>query len=304
MNKMIVTIQNASHSFGNKRILDCINLDLVQGDFTALVGPSGAGKSTLFKAILGTDPLNEGKIYVAGEEVTGPDRHVGIVYQQYTLAPYLTVEQNVAEGLKLDQTSIPYRIFCFWDWWKLRQKHITEARDLLNRVGLGHVLTSYPEALSGGMRQRAAIAQALIMRPQVLLLDEPFGALDEATREDLQGVLKTLSQENEDAKAIGLDPPHTVIMVTHELNEAFYIANRVIGISRFWKDPNTGLTGMERGARVMYDKLTPFFGPNDPRDFGRFLDLKNLLRKSVFDGDLTDPTEHQTYWRDREAIAC
>ncbi len=299
MSKIILSIKNVSHSFGNKKILDNVSLELLQGSFLAVTGPSGAGKSTLFRAILGTDLTNEGSIQVDGINVIGPDRNVGIVYQQYTLAPFLTVEDNVALGLKLDQTSLPYRTFCFWNWWKLRQQHLIESRKILIQLGLEHAMDAYPEKLSGGMRQRAAIAQALIMRPKILLLDEPFGALDEATREDLQGMLLTLYQENISAKKAGLEPPHTVVMVTHELNEAFYIADRVVGISRFWKDEQ-GLTGLENGAKIMYDKAAPVFKPEDPRDFGRFLDLKNLLRKSVFDGELTNPNEHQTFWTDIE----
>ena len=146
------------------------------------------------------------------------------------------------------------------------------------------------------MRQRVAIAQAVIMQPKILLLDEPFGALDEATREDLQRMLLRLRRENMEARNASREPPYTVIVVTHELNEAFYLADRVIGLSPFWQ--KNGVSGAVVGSTVMYDKEAPYFGPDDPRDFNRFADLKLLLRKVVFDEKtIFDPDENITYWR-------
>jgi len=248
---------------------------------------------------LGTDQPSDGQIIAHGEEVIGPSRDVGIVYQQYSLYNFLTVEENVAFGLKLDQTTVPYRLLRPWAWYKLRQQHLKQARELLDEVGLTHVLKSYPTQLSGGMRQRVAIAQAIIMKPKILLLDEPFGALDEATREDLQGMLLHLYHENMMAKMNGGVPPHTVVFVTHELNEAFYLADRVVGLTRFWEDQRAGLAGERDGATVCYDKSAPVFGPKEPRDYNRFADLKSLLRQVVFDENIIlDPTEHVTFWSD------
>lgn len=286
----MLRIKDVYHSFGPRPILFGVNLHVRHGQFVALVGPSGCGKSTLLRAILGTDPTSEGHITVDGDEVIGPSRDVGIVYQQYTLYDDLTVEENVAEGLKLDQTNIPFRLFRPFKWSALRKQHLDHARELLNEVGLSHVLKSYPSQLSGGMRQRVAIAQALIMKPKILLLDEPFGALDEATREDLQSMLLHLYEENLKAKNTCLAPPHTVVFVTHELNEAFYLADRVVGLSRFWE--KAGIKGTDVGATICFDKAAPVYGPNDPRDYTRFAELKADLRESVFNENVVDPHKH------------
>lgn len=295
---MLLEIKDVFHSFGDRKILHDINLNVRRGQFVALVGPSGCGKSTLLRAVLGTDPPTDGHVIADGDDIIGPSRDVGIVYQQYSLYDFLTVEENVTFGLKLDQTTVPYRLFNPWGWWKLRKQHLRQARELLDEVGLAHVLKSYPSQLSGGMRQRVAIAQALIMKPKILLLDEPFGALDEATREDLQLMLLHLYQENIMAKMNGQKPPHTVVFVTHELNEAFYLADRVVGLSRFWEDRRTGLVGNQVGATICYDKAAPVYGPKEPRDYNRFADLKALLRRAVFDENVVDPHEHVTYWSD------
>lgn len=304
---MLLNISNVSHWFGEKKVLNNVGLQIAEGQFVALVGPSGCGKSTLLKGILGTHPPLAGAISVDGVQQLRPSRRVGIVYQQYTLAPWLTALKNVALGPKLDQTEILQRVFRpFW-WYKLRKKHLAEARQLLEDLGLGNARDVYPKKLSGGMRQRVAIAQALIMKPQILLLDEPFGALDEATREELQMMLLHLYQENIEAKKVGKSPPHTVVFVTHELNEAFYLADRVIGLSQYWVRPNAdhGHTygyaenGSGVGATVMFDKAAPVFTPGDPRDFSRFADLKATLRKVVFDDStFQDPDEHVTFWSD------
>lgn len=297
---MMLEAIDINHWFGPKKVLYKCNLEIERGQFVALVGPSGAGKSTLFRAILGTHPVNQGVIMVDGQEVQGPNRNVGIVYQRYSLQESLTAEQNVAMGLKLDQSSYPYRIFCFWQWWKLRKQHLAEARKLLTDFDLSGQLTSYPAQLSGGQCQRVAIAQALIMKPKVLLLDEPLGALDEAMREELQDVLEGLKLENKAAKKRGELPPYTIILVTHELNEAFLLADRVVGVTKFWKDKITGEIGIEKGATIAYDKATPAYTAENFRDFSRFTELKELLRKVAFDGELCDPNEHVTFWKDRK----
>lgn len=297
---MMLEVTDGNHWFGKKNVLYKCNLLIQRGQFVALVGPSGCGKTTLFKSILGTNPLRSGIVKVDGEEVDGPNRNVGIVYQQYSLLNSHTVEQNVALGLKLDQTTMPYRLFCFWKWWKLRVAHLEQSRKLLEAVGLGGSGPYYPSELSGGMRQRVAIAQALIMRPKILLLDEPFGALDPAKREELQDMLLVLYAENIDAKRAGCKPPHTVVMVTHELDEAFIIADRVVGLSKFWEDKEKGETGTEKGATIVYDKAAPVFVPGKSRDLTRFAELKMLLRKIAFDGQLSDPFEHRTFWSDLE----
>lgn len=293
-----LVIENVSHWYGSTRVLNDINLRIEAGQIVAVVGPSGCGKSTLLKAILGTHPTNEGTITADGVPITGPSRHVGMVYQHYSLYDFLTAEQNVALGLKLDETTLPYRWFAWPMWAKQRKLHLQKAREYLKRVNLTEAADRYPSGLSGGMRQRVAIAQAMILKPKILLLDEPFGALDEATREDLQMMLLHFYQENLRAKAQGRVPEHTMLFVTHELNEALYVADRVIGLSRFHHEG-------DKGATVVYDRPCPIFKPEDPRDFSRLLEQKEELRNAVFDPDyIKHHSEYVSFWDEIAAEAA
>lgn len=276
MSETALQIDNLSHWFGDFRVLNDINLRIEAGQIVALVGPSGCGKSTLLKAILGTHPPRAGQVIVDGAEIRSPSRSVGIVYQHYSLFDFLTAEENVAFGLKLDQSSTPFRTFMYPQWLSMRKQHLKESREFLEKVHLGAACGKYPTELSGGMRQRVAIAQSLILKPKLVLLDEPFGALDEATRESLQMMLLGFYQENLQAKAEGRVPEYTILIVTHELNEAIYVANRVIGLSRFH---DAG----EQGAMVVYDRPCPVFHPEDPKDLAAFVEQREELRKAVFD---------------------
>jgi NitT/TauT family transport system ATP-binding protein len=276
MRDNMLKIENLGHCYGSNRVLNKINLQIYPGQFVALVGPSGCGKSTLFKAILGTHLPTEGRVLVDDKIVSGPNRNVGIVYQHYNLYDFLISRKNVAFGLKLDQTNLPFRMFCPWSWKKLYEKMLLQADEMLSKFGLEGALHKYPSELSGGMRQRVAIAQALIMQPKIVLLDEPFGALDEITRSELQTFLLKLYQKNLEAKKVGTEPPYTVMLVTHELNEAFYVADRVIGLTQYH-------TKGFLGATIMYDEPAPVFGPNDPRDFSIFQKQKEELKKLVFE---------------------
>jgi len=307
MSNIVLEIKNVEQWFGDNRVLHDINLQIVRGQFTALVGGSGCGKSTLLRAILGTVPPKSGQILIDGKEVTGPNRNVGVVYQRYGLYQFLTAEHNVAFGPMLDQTSIFQRFFMPWRWWPLRNLHIAEAREFLIRFKLEHALNHYPNELSGGMQQRVAIAQALIMRPKLLLLDEPFGALDEATREKLQQMLLMLYQENVLAIRAGNPPPWTVIIITHELDEAFYVSDRVVGLSKSWKAPtelphhlyHVGLKyGSEEGATVVWDQHSPVYHPDEPRDFQRFSDMKHRLREVVLSSKEVFPKDNAIFWDD------
>ena len=287
-------VRKVSHWFGPKRVLHHVNLEIEAGQIVGLVGPSGCGKSTLLRAILGTHPPKAGEVFIDGKLVQRPSRDVGIVYQHYSLYDFLTAQKNVAFGPMLDQTSLPFRFFQFWKWWKLRRLHLEQAAHLLEKVGLGKACDLYPAEMSGGMRQRVAIAQALIMRPKILLLDEPFGALDEATREELQEMLLHLYQENLQAKQKGLHPPHTILIVTHELTEAIYVSDRVVGLSQYHQDG-------DQGATIVYDKPAPVFHPSDPREFSSVLEQQQELRHAVFDPEyLQNYEEYISFWKERQ----
>ncbi|MEM6329069.1 MAG: ATP-binding cassette domain-containing protein [Planctomycetota bacterium] len=282
------------HAYGANRVLCGVNLRVDAGQVVALVGPSGCGKSTLLRAILGTHPPTSGQVLVGGAAVTRPTRDVGIVYQHYSLFDFLTARQNVAFGLMLDQTSTAYRWFAFSAWRRLRRRHLEEADAMLRKVGLYEARNQYPSQMSGGMRQRVAIAQALVMQPRVLLLDEPFGALDEATREELQLMLLKLYAENTEARARGVAPPYTVIIVTHELNEALFVSDRVIGLSQFHADG-------ANGATIVYDKPAPIFTPEDPKDLTRFVEQKEELIRAVFSESFQrDHRRYITFWSEHE----
>ena len=299
--EFVLECRGIHHGFGPKHVLHDINLRVLHGEIVAVVGPSGCGKSTLLRAIVGTHPPREGQVLVATGSsalapVRRPGRDRGIVYQQYSLFPFFTAQHNVAIGLMLDETSIPYRILQYPRWRKLRRTHLQQASEFLDRLGLSDAINRYPAQLSGGMRQRVAIAQALIMKPKILLLDEPFGALDEATREELQRMLLNLYLENCQAKQRGNRPPYTILIVTHELNEAIYVGDRVVGLSQYW---NWQQMGHERfpGATIVYDKAAPVYLPDAERDFTRFREQREQIRQAVFDPSYCqDRNEFRSFW--------
>lgn len=295
METMMLTIDKVSHRYGNHRILHDINLKIPRGSFCALVGPSGCGKTTLLNAIVGTDPPSEGQILAAGKPVRQASPDIGIVYQHYSLYPHLTALANVSFGPIMRATTTPQRIINIWRSRELYQPFEDDAKRLLKRVGLEASMDRWPREMSGGMKQRVAIARALVMHPKVLLLDEPFGALDEATRESLQNLLLTLYQDNLKAQSEGKEPRYTVLIVTHELNEAIYVSDRIIGLSQFHKD------GEKMGATVCYDKVSPVFNPDDPRDFNstEFVAMRQDIRSCVFDPkNCGDKSSNQTFWPD------
>ncbi|MCP4645453.1 MAG: ATP-binding cassette domain-containing protein [bacterium] len=298
---IVLECRGVSHWFGPKRVLHDVNVGVMHGEIVGLVGPSGCGKSTLLRAVVGTHPPRRGCVLMRTPNgdavpVRQPGRDRGIVYQHYSLYPFLTAQQNVAVGLMLDQTSIPFRLLRFPKWRQIRKQHLSEAAAFLERLGLGDAIKRYPSELSGGMRQRVAIAQALIMKPRVLLLDEPFGALDEATREDLQRLLLTLYLENCQQKQRGLPPPYTILIVTHELNEAIFVGDRVVGLSQYWDWRRDGFTEPP-GATVVYDQTAPVFRPEDERDFARLRDQREQVRRAVFDPSYCQERDQfRTFW--------
>ena len=210
-----VELENVTLTYGRgdkqTTALGLTNLRVNQGDFVALVGPSGCGKSTILKLVTGLIKASEGYVYVAGREVGATPVRVGMAFQNPTMLPWLTVRDNVMMPLKIVP---PFRQ-------EYRAKKNTEFRDradaLLKEVGLGSFGDKHPWQLSGGMLQRASLCRALIHEPQLLMLDEPFGALDQFTREELWAVMQELW--------LKLKP--TVLLVTHDLKEAGYLATRI-----------------------------------------------------------------------------
>lgn len=305
--RILLELEDIGHNYGDFYVIDRVDLEVVRGEIVSMVGPSGCGKSTLLRAIVGTHPPRRGTVVVEPHVpelcrvVSGPGQDRGIVYQNYALFPFLTARENVAIGPKLAETTTPDRTLGYASWKGLRARHLEEAEALLTRLGLERAVNMYPAQMSGGMRQRVAIAQALIMRPAVLLLDEPFGALDEATREELQDMLLSLYQENLDAKKKGEKPPHTILIVTHELNEALYVGDRVVGLSQYWAWHESGAQKCP-GARIIYDKPVPVYGPWQVRDPEMFREARAEIRSVVFDADtLQDPALHCTFWDDLAA---
>lgn len=298
-----------------KSVLHDVSIEIGRGQIVALVGPSGCGKSTLLNAILGTRRVTTGRIVVIHHnvedvsngghgdtevEVHGPNRTCGIVYQSYGLYPHMTVLENVAFGLMVDATSMPFRVCRPFAWRKMRKQHLEAARALLRKVSIT-ALDAYPHELSGGMRQRVAIAQAMATRPDILLLDEPFGALDEATREQCQQMLLEFYRENLAARAQGLPAPHTMVLVTHELTEAIYCSDRVLGLSQYWDWSSEGHIACP-GATIVYDKVAPVFEPGQSKEDERIVSQREEIRSVVFDHRTLLPRrQHVTFWDDVRA---
>ena len=216
------------------RALDKTSIKIGEGDFVALVGPSGCGKSTILKLVGGLISATTGYVFVAGREVGAEDVRIGMAFQNPTLLPWLTVRQNVMLPLKIVQ---PFRS----GWARKRKNEYRDrAEALLAQVGLSGFGDKHPWQLSGGMQQRASLCRALIHDPTLLLLDEPFGALDQFTREELWAVLQEL----------WLTRKPTVILVTHDLRESAFLANRIVVMSA-------------RPGRVLEDETVPFERPRN-----------------------------------------
>jgi ABC-type nitrate/sulfonate/bicarbonate transport system ATPase subunit len=197
------------------------------GEFNVLLGPSGCGKSTLLRMVAGLDHPDSGRVLVNGTPVTRPGRDRGMVFQKYTSFPWLTVRQNIEYGLKIN--GVP-----------AAEREQTVSR-LIEEVGLAGFEKAYPDTLSGGMQQRVAIARTLALRPGVILMDEPFGALDAQTRAGMQELLLRVWAESASA----------ILFVTHDVDEAIYLADRIYVMSA-------------RPGTIIEDVPVPFGRPRDP----------------------------------------
>ncbi len=208
---MGIKVENISKQFGDFQALAPINLEIESGSLTALLGPSGSGKSTLLRVIAGLEQPDTGSIYISAQEATHQkvqNRKVGFVFQHYALFKHLSIRKNIAFAMEIQK----------WPQERIKRR-VEVLLDLVQLTGLGD---RYPSQLSGGQRQRVALARALAIEPQVLLLDEPFGALDAQVRKDLRDWLRRLHDE-----------VHvTTVFVTHDQEEAMEIADKIVVMNR------------------------------------------------------------------------
>ena len=174
-------IRNVWKTYGDNVVLEKINLTIAQGEFCTLIGPSGCGKSTFLRMLMGQDTPSKGSILLDGKPISNePDSDRGVVFQKYALFPHLKALENVMLGLEMEKSPLLGKVFG-----ATRRKIKAEAMEMLESVGLVHSADKYPSELSGGMQQRLSIAQALVKKPKILLLDEPFGALDPGSKADM-----------------------------------------------------------------------------------------------------------------------
>lgn len=257
-------IRNLWKEYGSQIVLENLTLTIAPRAFVALVGPSGCGKTTFLRMLLGQEQPTRGTILMDGAPLPpepGPDR--GVVYQRYSVFPHLTALENVMLGPELRASPLLGRLRG-----AARRRLAEEAEAMLDQVGLAGAGGKYPAQLSGGMQQRLALAQTLMMKPKLLLLDEPFGALDPGIRAEIHALMRRLWHEH----------PMTVVMVTHDMREAFALATRVIAFDR----PRNRPEERDRyGATIINDiALWP------PRVAGR---------QTIYDADI--PPDHDDLTR-------
>jgi NitT/TauT family transport system ATP-binding protein len=250
-----ITVRDLWVEYGDQVVLERVNLEIASGSFVSIVGPSGCGKSTFLRLILGQERVQRGAILLDGVPLPaepGPDR--GIVFQRYSVFPHLSVLGNVLIAYEFAASPVAARLRGL-----ARDEAIEKSRKLIASVDLAPHADKFPSALSGGMQQRLAIAQALAREPRVLLLDEPFGALDPGTRAQMHALILPLWRERK----------MTVIMVTHDLKEAFGLGTRLLAFDRARVDPQAP---GRFGAVVTYDLDLRRDGPVPVLGFTKPLD--------------------------------
>jgi len=232
----IIEMKNLWKEYGDQVVLERLNATVQEGEFVTIVGASGCGKTTFLKMLLGTEEPARGEMLLDGHPLTPePDDSRGVVFQRYSVLSHLTALDNVMLGGELQSSR--------WlgiSFGKQRRKLRKEALAMLESVGLDQAADKYPHELSGGMQQRLALAQALIKKPRILLLDEPFGALDPGIRADMHKLVLSLWKEQK----------LTVFMITHDINEGFYLGTRLWVFDKPRLDPQAPGA---YGARVTYD---------------------------------------------------
>jgi NitT/TauT family transport system ATP-binding protein len=220
-----VTVKHLWKEFGNQVVLENVNLHVGDHEFVTIVGASGCGKTTFLKMLLGVESPSRGQFLIDGETLPtepGPDR--GIVFQRYSLFPHLTVLENLLLGLELRGAPLLGRLFG-----ARRREALDKAHPLLEAVGLSSAADKYPTQLSGGMQQRLSIAQSVICEPKILLLDEPFGALDPGITADMHALILKLWNTHK----------MTIFMVTHDLKESFDLGTRLLVFDKVRVDPQS-----------------------------------------------------------------
>ncbi len=275
---------NVYKSYGKKSVLDNIDLSVTSGELSTLVGPSGCGKSTLLRLITGESMPTSGTVTLDNETIGSPAPDRGIIFQRYSLFPHMTVLENVALGLQFTAAN--------------KSEIKDKAQHYLERVRLGEHGGKYPHQLSGGMQQRVAIAQSLIMKPKILMMDEPFGALDPDTREDMQLFLLELWEQEK----------MTIFFITHDLEEAVFVGSRILVLSQYYTDDRKLNKDSNRGSKIVSDySVTGGAHATGVKRTAEFGELIAQIREEGFnpeylqhakDFNLTHPDSFQTLTRE------
>jgi len=232
----MIEAKNLWKEYGDNIVLEQVNVNVEEGEFITIVGTSGCGKSTFLRLLLGVEKATRGELTLDGKTFPDePNQQRGIVFQRYSVFPHLTVLKNTILALEFQQSRFLGKLFG-----QQRADAEQQAKSILDSVGLSHALHLYPHQLSGGMQQRLAIAQALIRKPRILLLDEPFGALDPGIRTDMHDLILKLWK----------DTGITIFMITHDLKEGFYLGTRLWVFDKIRLDPHDPT---RFGACITYD---------------------------------------------------
>jgi len=231
-----LTVENVHKSYGDNLVLERLNKQVEQGEFISMVGASGCGKSTFLNMLLGKESPSKGKISLEGKPlIQEPDEDRGIVFQKYSVFPHLTVLQNVMIADEFSKAKL-----LGWTFGNAKEVIKNKAMAFIEAVGLSTAINKYPHELSGGMQQRLAIAQALMKSPKILLLDEPFGALDPGIRADMHELIRDIWQKNN----------LTIFMVTHDIKEGFELGSRLWVFDKIRHDPQAPNA---YGAQITFD---------------------------------------------------
>jgi len=231
-----VVARNVWKTYDDHVVLENLNLEVEEREFVTIVGASGCGKTTFLRMLLGVDRPSRGSLLIDGKPApTEPGADRGIVFQRYSLFPHLTVMQNLMLGVELQESRVLGRLFG-----SRRRAAVLRAETLLETVGLSSARDKYPAQLSGGMQQRLSIAQSVIRRPRILLLDEPFGALDPGLTGDMHKLVRELWATHD----------MTIFMITHDLQEGFALGTRLLVFDKVRHDPQAPDA---YGSRVTYD---------------------------------------------------